>query len=142
MATEPTNGELDEVHNAIYEVQLLNLGRIIENPSLIHLFSHEDFSDITIRNLIKVLKSKDKTIEAKNFHLKEYMKRRGVSTWGEESSECKKELFDTQRRQRAAEILAFNAVLAVDYLRTNGSVTNKDTLKKALDKVRELCDIE
>lgn len=142
MATEQLDDQYDEVHNAIHEVQLMNLGRIIENPALIHLFSHDDFSDPTIRALIKTLKSKDKTVEAKNFQLKQYMKRRGVSTWGEESSGCKKELFDTQRRQRAAEVLAFNAVLAVDYLRTNGSVINKDMLKDALDKVRELCNIE
>jgi hypothetical protein len=44
MAMEPTEYS-GEMFNAPYEVQLMNLGRIIENPDLIKLFEASDFMD-------------------------------------------------------------------------------------------------
>tara|TARA_R110002096_G_scaffold66682_1_gene162140 strand:- start:7024 stop:7452 length:429 start_codon:yes stop_codon:yes gene_type:complete len=134
MAMEPVNLD-DNVYHAPYEVQLMNLGRIIENPSLIMDFKASDFMDKQIYDLIKVLKS-DKTKEAKNLHLKMFMRSRGLANWGGESSGCRKELFDTQRRQVAISTLALHASMAVERLQALGTIGNTERLLEALENIK------
>jgi len=138
MAMEPDeyNGE---VFNAPYEVQLMNLGRIIENPQLIKIFEASDFMDPDMNTLIRELKS-DKLTAAKNLQLKTYMKKKGLADWGSESSGCKKELFEAQRRQVATHALAFHANMIVETLMTTGHVGKKDDMIKALDTIKGLID--
>jgi len=138
MAMEPDdyNGE---VFNAPYEVQLMNLGRIIENPDLIKLFEPGDFMDADIYKLIQVLKS-DKLLAAKNLQLKTFMKKKGLSDWGPESSGCKKELFEAQRRQVSMHALAFHTNLILETLMTSGHTGKKDDMIKAIDTIKGLVD--
>lgn len=134
MAMEPTNNDAD-VFNATYEVQMLNLGRIIENPALVLEFEASDFLDREMSGLIQILKS-DKTLEAKNLHLKTFMKQRGLGNWGPDSSGCKKELFDTQRRQKAIHALAFHTNLIIDDLMNRGYMGDNTAVLNALATVK------
>lgn len=138
MAMEPDeyNGE---VFNSPYEVQLMNLGRIIENPELVLLFEASDFMDPDINSLIRMLKS-DKTLAAKNLQLKTYMKKRGLSDWGPESSGCKKELFEAQRRQVAVHALAFHTNMILETLMSQGHAGKTDDMIKAIDTIKGLID--
>jgi len=138
MAME-TNQYEGEIFNAPYEVQLMNLGRIIENPSLIELFKPSDFMDADMHKLISVLKS-DKTKAAKNLHLKTYMKEKGLADWGLESSGCKQEMFDTQRRQVSIHALAFHTSAVLETLMTAGHAGKADEMIKALDTIKGLID--
>jgi len=135
MAMEPLPPEID-VDDAMFQVQLMNLGRIMENPNLILEFLPKDFVDPEIKWLIHELKS-DKVPEAKNLLLKEFMKRRGLSSWGESSAGVKKELFDTQRRQRTIQDAAIHACQLIDSVK-HGTYCNKDELRKALNGVLEI----
>jgi hypothetical protein len=135
MAMEPDSSYEENMFNAPYEVQLMNLGRILENPKLISLFSSNDFLDTNMRNLIEVLKS-DKPKEAKNLHLKMFMKSRGLKDWGTESSECKRELFDTQIRQYSIHFLALQANLVLDRLMTTGGIGDNTGVLEALENVK------
>lgn len=137
MAMEPLPPEMD-VEDATLQVQLMNLGRIMENPSLILEFTTSDFTDLEIKWLIHELKS-DKVTEAKNFSLKQFMKRRGLQNWGESSSGVKKELFDTQRRQRTLHDAAVCACQLIDSIRA-GVPCNKNEIKDALNKVVGIID--
>lgn len=134
MAMEPVNLD-DSVYNAPYEVQLLNLGRIIENPGLIMDFKPSDFMNEEMYNLVAVLKS-DKPMEAKNLHLKTFMKSRGLADWGAKSAGCRKELFDTQRRQVAINSLAFYASMVIDDLQRRGGIGNTERLLEALENIK------
>lgn len=138
MAMEPTdyNGEM---FNAPYEVQLMNLGRIIENPDLIKLFEASDFMDPDINKLIRELKS-DKLRAAKNLQLKSYMKKKGLADWGSDSSDCKREMFDAQRRQVAINRLAFHTNLILETLMSAGHAGKTDEMIKAIDTIKGLID--
>ena len=133
MATEePHNGD---VSDAAREVQLMNLGRIIENPHLVREFMASDFTDREICSLVSILKS-DKPNEAKNFHLKAFMKNRGVNDWGDLSSGCRKALFDTQRRQKLLGALLFWTHLVVEDLTRMGSSPDKTKVLETIDQIR------
>ena len=134
MAMEPVNLDTD-IYDAPYEVQLLNLGRIIENPNLIVDFKPSDFMNEEIYDLVTVLKS-DKPVEAKNLHLKTFMRSRGLANWGDKSAGCRKELFDTQRRQVAISSLAFYSSLIIDSLQRSGGIGNSEKLLEAIENVK------
>lgn len=140
MAMEPTSLYDDmEGFNVPFLLQLVNLGRIIENPSLISAFAARDFMDASIHELIRVLKS-DKPKEAKNLHLKTFFRRMGCSDWGPESSGSRKELFEAQRRQVAMNCIANQAVLMIEDLQRVGHVTNKSGMTKSLEDLKELIE--
>lgn len=138
MAMEPTEYS-GEMFNAPYEVQLMNLGRIIENPDLIKLFEASDFMDKDINKLIRELKS-DKLKAAKNLQLKTYMKKKGLADWGPESAGCKKELFEAQRRQVAVHALAFHTNMILETLMSQGHAGKTDDMIKAIDAIKGLID--
>jgi len=129
------------IENASLEVQLMNLGRILENPSVINDFSHNDFSCHEVKMLIFRLKS-NAVLEAKNLYLKQFMERRGLRNWGESSSMCLKELFDTQRRQATLHKLSNEMSTLRRYVDTAAySVTPADALRslRRASKLFEAC---
>jgi hypothetical protein len=134
MAMEPIQDYARPEERAPYEVQLMNLGRIIEDPSLLKLFEPEDFINSDIAILIGILKS-DKPVEAKRLHLKSFMKRRGLKNWGDDSEGCKKELFDTQRRQAAIRKLAWETHLMIRTLQ-EGNPEDTSGVLKSLEHVK------
>ena len=138
MAMEPTEYD-GEMFNAPYEVQLMNLGRIIENPDLIMLFEASDFMDKDMNKLIRELKS-DKMKAAKNLQLKSYMKKKGLADWGSDSSGCKKELFEAQRRQVAIHALAFHTSAVLETLMSAGHAGKTDDMIQAIDTIKGLVD--
>lgn len=136
MAMEPMLPEMP-IHDATLQVQLLNLGRILENPSLLKEFLPKDFSDLEIKGLIYELQS-DRVMESKNLTLKQFLKRRGLLDWGDLSSGVKKELYDTQKRQSLIEGTITYALTMIDRLRATGSIEQRDReiLVEAVDRIK------
>lgn len=136
MAMESSPPEIP-FDDAMLQVQLMNLGRIMESPTVLNDFTQEDFSDLEIKWVIKELKS-DKTKEAKNFILKTFMRRRGLGDWGEGANGVKKELFDTQRRQAAIETAAIQACCLIENIKCFGEPKDKEIVLAAVDKLKEI----
>ena len=126
-----------KIDNAPLHVQLMNLGRTIENPALISEFLHDDFSCHEIKMLIFRLKS-DASKEAKNMWLKEFMTRRGVRGWTGSSSLCRQELFNAQRRQATMSKIVAEMFLLKTFADTAGySYSDKEALQ-SLRRARKL----
>ena len=138
MGMEPSPPEVP-FNDAMYQVQLINLGRILENPEIINDFITEDFADMELKWVTRELKS-DKLKEAKNEILKSFMARRGLLNWGEGTSGVRKELFDTQRRQTTIENAALQACILIDNIKAFGSSANKQDVLSAVEKLKGLLE--
>jgi hypothetical protein len=68
------------------------------------------------------------------------MKKKGLTDWGPSSAGCKKELFETQRRQVAINRLAFHTNMILETLMSAGHAGKTDEMIKAIDTIKGLID--
>jgi hypothetical protein len=79
-----------------FPLEMLNLGRIIENPALLAEFESKDFSDPLLRMLIEKLKSNGNKTQKEQW-LEEYLLRIGCKPWRMCGEDRKENLTEGQK---------------------------------------------
>ena len=78
-------------------MELIALGRIIQDPQLIERYSESDFSDCDIRKLIRTLKS-DVSRDYKDESIEKFMTSIGCSHWRAEKKDRLRVIEESHKR--------------------------------------------